>query len=172
MPYAELKNNILRARDQREEQLHKLLQRFSGMTVIQLSLNIPGPVKQVPGSLSLHDWGKGRLMRRVAAIDLVYTAIDVLGPVAFYTTRLAAPEAKRLCCEIEESHPFARLLDCDVYDAHGNACDRAGLGLPQRRCLVCDEAARDCMRVKRHSPEEIKEALEELLKPFTAAGID
>ncbi len=167
MLYAELKHSILLARERRDEKLHQLLTSLTAGSVIQLSLNIPGPDKCPPGYQGLFRWGQQQLETAIK-LECVLRKEDALGPWALYTTSVSADAVKRCCCAVEKSLPAARLLDCDVYAFDGTVYDRAFMGLPQRQCLVCDQPARDCMRVKRHGWDQVKERLEELLKPYTA----
>ena len=83
-----------------------------------------------------------------------------------YRQFVDASETKRLCARIEAARPAARLVDLDVYDARGNRIDRTALGLPARRCLACVRPAAECMRLKRHEPEEIVQIADELLADF------
>lgn len=166
MPYAELKLNILQARERRDEKLHQLLASLTAGSVIQLSLNIPGPDKRPSGYQGLFDWGRQQL-ESVLPLKLMLLNDDTLGPWALFIADCEPAEVKRICCELEHSAPSARLLDCDVYGIDGTAYDRAYMNLPQRPCLVCDQTARDCMRRQRHSWDQMKERLEELLKSYT-----
>ncbi len=166
MPYAELKHNILLARERRDEKLHQLLASLTAGSVIQLSLNIPGPDKRPSGYQGLFRWGQQQL-EAAMTLECVLCQEDALGPRALYTAHAAPQDIKQNCCQIENSLPAARLLDCDVYAIDGTAYDRALMALPQRQCLVCEEAARDCMRTKAHSWDQVKERLEELLQPYT-----
>jgi len=166
MQYAELKNSILLDRERRDEKLHKLLASLTEGSVIQLSLNIPGPDKCLPGCRGLFAWGQDQLAGSLS-VSTVLVAEDSLGPWALYTTVALAAEAKSICCGIEQTTAAARLLDFDVYAIDGTVHDRVSLGLPQRRCLICPESARDCIRTKRHSWPQVKDRLEKLLKPFT-----
>jgi hypothetical protein len=43
------------------------------------------------------------------------------------------------------------------------------LGLPLRRCLLCDRPATECIRAGRHSGSEISEAAVALLAPLCTA---
>lgn len=167
MQYEELKNRILLDRERRDEKLYKLLASLTDGSVIQLSLNIPGPDKCPPGCRGLFVWGQEQLAGSLS-VSPALVAEDSLGPWALYTTATMTAEAKRICCGIEQSAAAARLLDFDVYAIDGIVHDRASLGLAQRQCLICPEAARDCIRTKRHSWNQVKDRLEELLKPFTA----
>ncbi len=168
MQYAELKANILLARERRDEKLHQLLTSLTAGSVIQLSLNVPGPDKRPPGCQGLFNWGQEQLKASLQ-LQCVMSKEDALGPWALFTTESAPKDVKLVCCDIEAIQPAARLLDCDVYAIDGTPCDRAFLQLPQRKCMVCEQNARDCMRAKHHSWPEIKDRLEELLKPYSAS---
>lgn len=152
---------MLEARDLR----WKLLERYLGASysaTLFLSLNIPGDRKDLPGGTELFSWGIRRVTQLLRAVNL-RTGRDPLGPFAVMLLDVEGVEAKRRCIGIEESRPAARLLDLDVYDRDGVQIDRASLGLPPRRCLLCHEGAAECMRVKRHQSAEVVERAGELL---------
>jgi holo-ACP synthase CitX len=73
---------------------------------------------------------------------------------------------KQRCVALEARHPFARLIDLDVYSAQGVQIDRSHLDLSGRRCLVCEQPAVECIRVKRHSYDEVIGKVNELLAYF------
>ena len=58
-------------------------------------------------------------------------------------------------------------MDIDVLEAPGHLLDRASLGLPPRRCLLCDQPARYCMRACTHSQEELLLKIERMVADFT-----
>lgn len=58
---------------------------------------------------------------------------------------------KRICCNLEEGN---RLLDIDVYDAHGGV-SRLDIGFPERKCFLCDNTACWCIFNQTHSTEEL-----------------
>ena len=97
--------------------------------------------------------------RRLAVLDRQAQPLRLLG---------RQRQAKRRCLTIEERDPAARLVDLDVYDRDGAQLGRAQLGLPTRRCLICGEAAVDCMREKRHPLEAIVARTDELLVTYRA----
>ena len=75
--------------------------------------------------------------------------------VVYLITDLPALEAKRVTCDIEDSHPLGRLFDIDVMDADGVPISRQTVGGEPRRCLLCDHESRWCMRNHSHSQEEL-----------------
>ncbi|MBS1228084.1 MAG: Apo-citrate lyase phosphoribosyl-dephospho-CoA transferase [Proteobacteria bacterium] len=93
---------------------------------------------------------------------------DALGPFAIIALAIDPREVKKACIALETAHPAARLIDLDVYSAAGVQIDRASLGVAARPCLVCQSPAVDCIRLKRHSLEEVIAQTHELLSPFNA----
>ena len=166
---ARLRLNLLAARDARQEalarELNQALQAGRPAT-LAVALNIAGANKVPPGAAALF----AALMRRLAeafpqGVPL-QRSDDALGPYALIGLPQPAAEAKRLCLVIEDGEPAARLVDLDIYAADGSPIGRAQLGVPARRCLICDEAAVDCMRNERHALEAIVARTNELLLAY------
>ena len=85
---------------------------------------------------------------------------------AFLVVDLPAREVKRACCEIEDSHPHGRLMDIDVLSGGDrlSILSRTEVGLPERRCLLCERPARECIRAGRHTTDELLARISEILK--------
>ncbi len=166
MPYEKLKSDILLARDQRHEALTSLSSSLMQGAVIQLALNIPGADKRPAGSSELLFWAARQLETRVPQLALEYFDVDALGPWMIYQSTCEAEQVKRIACVLEEQYDFARLIDIDVFNQHGLACDRQTLGLAQRRCLICASPAKECMRAGKHNFAQLKGRCEQLLSSF------
>ena len=167
MPSARLRTEILAARTRR----HAILQRYlpaKEFSLLQLSLNLPGAQKRLNGIFELYRWAEQQLSEQLPELFKIFSETDTLGPWGLFSTPLTATEAKMLTTAIEKSRDFARLLDIDVYSSAGQSCDRRQLGLEERTCLICAAPAQECMRLQQHSFSQLKERLEELLKPFSA----
>ena len=138
-------------------------QRAGWPATLAVALNIAGADKNPPGAASLF----ASVMRRLAEVfadgQVLERGDDALGPYALFGLPLPAGQAKRLCLAIEDGDPAARLVDLDIYSADGEQLGRAQLGVPPRRCLVCADAAVDCMRARRHPLAEIVARTDELL---------
>jgi holo-ACP synthase len=155
----------LLARDQRDEFLSRSCAEGDSATVF-LSLNLPGKDKLSGGIDDLFAWALSALHRAFPALRNLRVHRDCLGPCAAMQVDGEPGEVKRRCVRIETAEPFARLVDLDVYDAAGRQVDRPRLGLPARRCLICFEAAADCMRLGRHGTQELGKIVHELLAPL------
>lgn len=171
MSCARLRLNLLAARDARQQALARVLEQAPPAgwpAMLAVALNIAGADKTPPGAQALF----ASVLRWLGEVfpdgQLLERGDDALGPYALFTLALPADEAKRLCLAIEDGDPAARLVDLDIYTADGVQLGRAELGLPPRRCLVCNEAAVDCMRARRHPLAEVLARTDDLLHPYRA----
>jgi holo-ACP synthase len=160
-------NNFLEARDRRQDALSQALSKGCSATLF-LSLNIPGHEKTPPGSEALFLWVLDNLAENFPGRLCLAKTQDDLGPYAILALDVEPREAKKRCVILESVHPSARLVDLDVYDINGQQIDRRKLGLSGRSCLVCRQPAVECIRVKRHSFDEIIGKVHELLTYFRA----
>ena len=165
MPYEKLKLELLQAREKREERRLQTSQHID-QTLVQLSLNIPGPDKVPPGAERLFSWGLRQVLELLPLVESCSHGHDKLGPWALLGTCQNARQMKRQAVALEKATAAGRLLDIDVYDHHGRQLGRKELDLPPRNCLICMCPAVDCMREQRHSPKELKVQIDELLNPF------
>ncbi len=160
------RREALGARDERQVALDRW--RGVGVTLVCVSLAIPGAAKTPPGALALYAWAVDQLRSALPAARRVYLTKDALGPFDLWTTPGDASIVKRRCIAVEASVPAARLVDLDVFSPEGIAIDRHALQLPPRPCLCCGEPARDCMRAGRHAPEDVVAHALDLLTTFRA----
>ena len=89
------------------------------------------------------------------------------GPELMELVGLAPEELKRRMTGIEQDHPLGRLADLDVLgrgDAAPRSVSRTELGLPPRRCLICDGEAKSCARSRAHTVHEMQEKIAEIIQ--------
>jgi holo-ACP synthase CitX len=165
MSSAKLRSEIIAARDRRQELLEGRLSGWYPATVF-VSLNIPGKDKNPPGVTAIYSWALTELLKEFPDAENLVRNSDSLGPYAVISLKSEPIGVKRRCIAMEIAYPFARLLDFDVFNGNGLQIDRATLGLSPRRCLICDLAAVDCIRLQRHESEEVLRKTDELLAPF------
>ena len=152
--------------------------------VLSLTLNIPGPDKNLPGA----DAALGQL--RAALCAAVEAAGGVVadecrlsgpdGPAWIAAVRMDAMALKELAVAVEENHVFGRLADADVMDAQGQPLNREHLaalatadaatrnggavqGRAPRQCFLCSRPASLCRREGRHSLEDLLAAVRQML---------
>jgi holo-ACP synthase CitX len=108
------------------------------------------------------------LCRAFPVYALHLRTVDALGPFALLAIGADAVALKRFAVELEGSRAAHRLLDVDVYEPTGRPVDRAALGLAPRTCLLCEQAAVDCIRQHRHPVETLSAKVHELLQARAA----
>ncbi len=156
---------MLDAREQRAALEYNLLSHLENDnpgSLLVMTMAVPGPIKT---NKVLNDVFEDLLeeviqvlkpertleeMKRVKNTGLEYYALTSLSP----------SELKPLMVEIEEKHPLGRLFDLDVVFLNEKntvtGTSRTDLGLPVRRCFICDRPAKECGRSRRHSVEELQ----------------
>lgn len=158
---------LLEARDSRRRLQLDYLGRISGKALIVLTVNIPGNVKRTPESVAVGRAGVGEL-RRLLGDSVAEVEIRDLetGFEAFIVADKSDEAAKRVAIDIEQNHPLGRLLDIDVIGADGVPLARGRFGIEPRRCLLCGDNARVCMRLGRHSVEELSEKIKDICNGY------
>jgi holo-ACP synthase len=169
MSFAKLRAEILAARDSREATLAAVLGRTPASLVF-VSTALPGPRKDLAGSEALFRWALAELGVHLRSTQALAQGRDVLGPYAIVTVGMPAAKTKQACIAIEDSQPPARLLDLDVYGADGTRLGRLDIGKSPRLCLLCNQPAADCIRLKRHSMEELINHAQDLLAIVSGAA--
>ncbi len=93
----------------------------------------------------------------------------VSGHEVWLTLDCPAVEAKKTAVLIEDTHLLGRLFDIDVILSDMRPMSRVDVGQSPRKCLLCQNEARICMRSRQHSPEEINEHIESLIREYVNA---
>lgn len=147
---------LLDSRDRRRDMQLRLLQENPGKTLVVVTIVIPGNVKRNADSEAIANAAcesienDSKLKAHCEAKKDLMTGFE-----AFYLTDLNPEDTKEITSMIEDTHPLGRMMDIDVIDSGGNQVSRARQGQRTRRCLLCDNDARVCMRAFTHSQEEL-----------------
>lgn len=154
---------VLENRENRVRRQKKLLEAYKN-TLVCLTMNIPGPIKNNQLIAAGYRLGKRQLL------DIFYSSgIGVLhredlsavtGCEGFFVADAPAEKVKTLAVQLEESSAFGRLLDIDVLTADGEKLSRP-VG---RKCLICGKPASVCGPVRAHSAAELWQRTEAILK--------
>ena len=84
----------------------------------------------------------------------------------YMVTSLSRNDAKALACDIEDTHPLGRLFDIDVFDANGIPIKRESVGYAPRKCLLCDNESRYCMRNRSHTPQQLMKKINSMIEAY------
>ena len=162
---------ILLARESRGQAQQELMDRL-GLTLISFSLNIAGPVKNSPLLRRAFGEGLTQLDNMLTAASLKVVERHQLdrptGCEALWAVCGGGRQVKMLCVFLEEHHPLGRLFDLDVLDPEQGKWDRADLGLPPRRCIVCGREGKGCASRRLHPVEKLQQVTNEIMTRFFA----
>ena len=172
---------LLQSRDNRAKHQKDLLESHPGRSLLCMTVQLPGPEKRNETSLVIAEAGV-KAVREVFEPEYEELRDLETGYEAYFLVSLSGEDAKRSACHIEDTHPLGRLMDLDVvemanqvgHDAtvmpgltgHLLPISRESLGLKPRKCLLCENEVRYCMRAKTHSKEELLSRIEQMLKEY------
>lgn len=156
---------LLQSRDKRSAFQRELLKRLPGRTLVCFTVQLPGPEKRNTLSGAIAKAGKEALEGLWGAA-LEEKDLET-GYEAYWMVGEPASEVKNRCCTLEEAHPLGRLMDIDVIGPDGPV-SRTEVGREPRKCLLCDQPARVCMRARTHSSEELLRKIEQMVKAYSA----
>lgn len=160
-------DQLLASREVRTSYQRELLEKFPKATLISLTVIMPGKVKRNTQTIVVSQAALCALIAKFGSDILRLEVRDLItGFEAYLLTSLPLEDAKRAVCYIEDTHPLGRLFDMDVIDSDGMPMSRQSLGLEARKCLICENEARFCMRNRTHSPEELAAKMEEMVKAY------
>ena len=113
-------DQLLASRDDRSALQHELLEHHPGLTLVCLTVVMPGKVKRNFHSLIVAQAALTALVNTFEGTTELLRARDLpTGFEAYLLTTAERAEAKRLTCHIEDTHPLGRLFDLDVMSADG-----------------------------------------------------
>ncbi len=147
---------VLQQRDLRAATQTYWLNHCPQATLIDLKLNIPGPIKNNLALNFLFNQGRARWLQGEPALHLVVEWNCPSGNEALYWTTQEAVAAKQCAIAFEERDTLGRLFDIDVLKAPDTHLSRQDLQLPSRRCLICPRPAKQCARSRQHSIKELQ----------------
>ncbi len=158
--------SILDSRERHVKRRFCMHDAYPNHTIIQLTLSIPGAIKDSFLLRELFKEGITQLHQAFPSIAMEELYFDPTGPqglLALHTD--SAYSIKERACQIETAYPYARLFDIDIYDSN-----RQTISSPYRKqgrtCLLCNHNAVVCMRLRKHSAAELQNKIQELLTEF------
>lgn len=194
--------DLLDSRENRVNHQRQLLEQFTfgtapgspapvencrNVTLISMTLNIPGPVKDRPEYRRALETGLHRLNAMLRSdIDSLHR-FQVLheefhplitGPEGYIVVTGDPMAIKKAAIAAEEADALGRLFDIDVLvigddakpdaDGHFSMTDiqgisRSQLGAGPRKCLLCGEDAKACARSRAHSMDALLTKINEIL---------
>ncbi len=158
---------LLQSRDNRQQRQRRFLSETNCKTLICLTVVMPGSVKINKEALVIGLAAKDEITKTFNKNTIDSEEHILKTGYEFYLTTDTEPlEAKQFCCLIEENHILGRLFDIDILDKNFNIISREQVGYEKRKCLLCDNEARFCMRNFTHTTQELLCRIKQLTEEF------
>ncbi|OLR65282.1 citrate lyase holo-[acyl-carrier protein] synthase [Peptoniphilus porci] len=158
---------MLDAKEKRYYKIKALTEKFNS-PVLSFMLNIPGEEKNFKEAVKFHrDYiEKIKKILQENSISILEEEYNNLRTGMEYIAAIDCNGkfVKKRMIDLEEKNLGGRLLDIDIYDKDFTQISRSSLGLSERRCIICGDVARTCIKEERHSIEELEEKVLEILK--------
>ncbi len=160
---------LLAAREIRAAKQHALIRQYA-VPLVSFMVNIPGPYKDTPLTARIFSEGLKALFEEIESrnISQVYREVCSYstGAEAFIAVDYAATDLKTMVVAIEETHPLGRLFDFDVIGISMKHLSRDSIGIPTRKCLLCNEDAHACGRSRNHSLLELEQKIQAMADAY------
>lgn len=158
---------ILEGKEKRACIQKKLITKYKS-TLVSFTLNIPGINKLGENLKKVHEKGIKELEDEFLKKNILvkYKKINSsdAGYEAFFCIAKDSITIKKITTDIEERSKLGRLFDFDVFDNNYKLLSRTELGLPKRKCLLCDGIAAECSRSRKHPIEDILNKINEIIE--------
>lgn len=153
---------VLADKDQRVNLQKKLFREFPHSVLLDVKLNIPGPIKNNQYLKQLFLTGIKTLEESLKKEHLSFKLMEKwdkpTGCENFYLVNGNSRVVKKTAVGFENQSQLTRLFDADVLVKNQQAAlSRTDLDMPARKCFLCDRPAKDCARSRRHSVQELQE---------------
>lgn len=156
---------ILKSREDRSLMQEKIIAKY-GLPIISFTLNIPGPKKDSLEYRNIHDVGMEIIYKTLkeSGYNIEYRdkIHKITGPEGYFSIDIDPLELKKISVKIENGHQLGRIFDIDVFDSNYRQISRSDLDLSPRKCLICEEEAKICNRLKKHTLEELIERIDNI----------
>ncbi|MBD5431014.1 citrate lyase holo-[acyl-carrier protein] synthase [Lactobacillus agrestimuris] len=155
--------DVLEGKDRRVEFQQKVFAAYPEQILVDIKMNIPGPIKNNQFIKRLYDTGiknfETLLNNSKIDFQLIKELNKASGPENFYLMNTTDIQViKKISIKFEDTTSLGRLFDADVLSANRtDALSRKDLNLPVRKCFICNRPAKECARSRRHSVKELQD---------------
>ena len=157
--------DLLAAKEDRYHRQNAFREKY-GAVLVSITINMPGPIKDMPILRKLRDYAVKQVSKKLNVLGK--EGVNLLtGPEALVAVDGDGWTVKGITVEIEEEHPFTRLLDIDVFTSDSRLLSRQDQG-QGRGCFICQGKSAICMREHKHTQAELQQAVDMMLNQFKA----
>lgn len=159
-------NKILDARENRYNNIVNIINKYN-YPVVCGKINYPGNMKNTVESDMVFDELENLLIREFEK-NIVYSqkleGFD--GNSLLLVVNINYLKAKEISIKIEENHTLGRIFDIDIYIENGEPVSRDVINKEKRKCIVCNNDARVCIKERKHETREIISITNNLINSY------
>lgn len=158
---------ILFSREQRAAKQREWVNTHS-LPLVSFTINMVGAIKKNRIAKVAFNKGHQAIVDTCARLNLTILKTDRVEADTGYELLLLIDTSdvhslKRAMVEIEETHCLGRLFDIDVIGTDYHPLSRQSIDQPRRRCLICEQEAKSCIRQQNHSVHQLIKKMTELI---------
>lgn len=147
----------------RQKELHEKWH----LPILTFMLNVPGVEKQSSEMEKVEKvWIKRIEEELCGKIKTESFFYSIAGNYYLAAVDMDALSLKQLALQWEEEDEIGRILDVDILDENLKSISRTDLGYPLRKCFICDQPAKICMREQNHEISELLKTVHHLIIKF------
>jgi holo-ACP synthase len=159
-------DKILEDREKRYNEILSLINKYR-LPIVCGKINYPGTNKNTEESNRAFSILVKQLKRKYGEKMICSVELNGYDGKSFLAAlRMEAFEAKKMAIEIEEEHILGRVFDIDIYVDDGSSLGRESINNNPRKCIICEDNARVCIRNKKHTVEETIDKINRLIKEY------
>lgn len=164
-------DKILEDREERYNRILELIEKYN-LPVVCGKINYPGQDKNTREAKIAFE-GLEAAINEGFKEAFIYTAFlsGYDGQSIIGVVNKDALEAKKVGIKIEEEHSLGRMFDIDIYTKDGSSLGREKVSKSQRKCIVCGQDARVCIKLGNHSQKEVLWEINKMIKRHFKMGV-
>ena len=164
-------HDMLASRDRRSEWQRLHFKDNPATTLMVATVVAPGEYKLTPDTEVVAKAMEEVLIREFRPYIIASKHYSfVSGHEVWLKLSCTESEAKRMAVKIEDTYILGRLFDIDVIRPDMQPLSRREIGKNPRKCLLCDNEARLCMRLRKHDKEEISTFITDLIERYVSTS--
>lgn len=165
-PIASLEQ-ILDSREQRAVKQREWVDTHS-LPLVSFTINMVGSIKKNHIAKVAFEHGYNAIVNACVTAGMAILKMDIKEEVTGYELLIVVDTCdihflKNTMVEIEETHSLGRLFDIDVIRKDYRPLSRSVIKQPKRRCLVCEQEAKSCIRQQSHTLNDLIKKMTELI---------
>ncbi len=158
----DIRLKILEDREKRLEIISEKINSSNNL-IVTIKANICGDDKNINEANIVLNYFIKKVIRKFDVIS--YEKVQSYDG-NFYIVELNDSDYKSVKMKLVqiESNGLGRFVDLDLFKNGEKSITRTELGLPKRRCIICDKEYNTCLREKRHTADEVLESSKEQIR--------